>query len=167
MHKVYIGIDNGVSGTIGFVKDGESSMIKTPVFSEQSYTKKKANINRVDTRRLREFIVAAVGDVPVQDIMVVIERPMINNTRFAASISAARSLEATLIVVEQLGLPHMYTDSRPWQSAMLPSGCHGKELKDASHDIGIRLFPHLEQIIHKHGDADGLLIAEWSRRKGL
>ena len=92
---------------------------------------------------------------------------MINPMRFQASVSAARSLEATLIAIESLNLPHMYVDSRKWQKALLPHGCKGDELKKASLDIGCRLFPNRKQIIEKHKDADSLLIAEWARRENL
>jgi hypothetical protein len=50
---------------------------------------------------------------------------------------------------------------------MFPKGLKGIELKKASMDIGIRLFPHLEEVIIKQKDADGLLIAEWARRNNL
>ena len=51
------------------------------------------------------------------------------------------------------------------QKDMLPKGCKGEELKKASLDIGNRLFPSFKTV--KHPDRDGLLIAEWARRKGL
>jgi hypothetical protein len=75
------------------------------------------------------------------EALAVIERPMINPMRFQASVSAARSLEATLIAIESLGIPRMYVDSRQWQKALLPHWCKGPELKHASADIGCRLFP--------------------------
>lgn len=167
-HKIYIGIDNGVTGTIGWVGENLApGMIETPVKSEQSYTKEKKNITRVDHPALVQWLKEVVSNLDPQDVMVVIERPMINPMRFQASVSAARSLEATLIAIESLGLPRMYVDSRQWQKALLPHGCKGPELKSASADIGCRLFPALEKIIGKHKDADALLIAEWARREGL
>lgn len=168
-HKIYIGIDNGVTGTIAWVGDGvESTIIETPVIKEQSYTKAKNIITRIDHVKLREILVDVLGTVAPSDAIAVIERPMINNIRFKASISAARSLEATLCVVENLGIPHMYADSKDWQRKMLPAGTVGTpELKMASRDIGIRLFPIQEKLIRKHKDADALLIAEWARRENF
>lgn len=168
-HKIYIGIDNGVTGTIAWMGEGVAAdMIETPVKSEQSYTKEKKNITRIDypevVTRLKE--ITRFLDSPAE-ALAVIERPMINPMRFQASVSAARSLEATLIAIESLGLPRMYVDSRQWQKALLPHGCKGPELKRASADIGCRLFPDREAIIGKHKDADALLIAEWARREGL
>jgi hypothetical protein len=168
-HKIYIGIDNGVTGTIAWMGEGVAAdMIETPVKSEQSYTKEKKNITRIDypevVKRLTE--ITQFLDSPAE-ALAVIERPMINPMRFQASVSAARSLEATLIAIESLGIPRMYVDSRQWQKALLPHGCKGPELKHASADIGCRLFPDREKIIGKHKDADALLIAEWARREGL
>lgn len=168
-HKLYIGIDNGVTGTIAWVGEGVAAdMIETPVKSEQSYTKEKKNITRINYPEVVNWLKEVTNhlDSPAE-ALVVIERPMINPMRFQASVSAARSLEATLIAIESLGLPRMYVDSRQWQKALLPHGCKGPELKHASADIGCRLFPNREQIIGKHKDADALLIAEWARREGL
>ena len=168
-HKIYIGIDNGVTGTIAWMGEGVAAdMIETPVKSEQSYTKEKKNITRIDYPEVVKRLKALTQflDSPAE-ALAVIERPMINPMRFPASVSAARSLEATLIAIESLGIPRMYVDSRQWQKALLPHGCKGPELKYASADIGCRLFPDREKIIGKHKDADALLIAEWARREGL
>lgn len=168
MRKVYIGIDNGVTGSIGVIREGGASQFyETPVFMEQSYTKAKNNISRVKSLDLRLRLADVTNGVDPSDVMVVLERPLVNPTRFKASISAVRALEATLVVIEGLGFPHMYVDSRDWQKKMLPKDAHGEELKTTSHDIGIRLFPHLEGAIRKHGDSDGLLMAEWARRACL
>lgn len=160
-HKYYIGVDNGVSGSIGIVLwDGCYSFSHTPVKKELSYTKEKQWISRVDYSALMELLTA-----PKDDVFVAIERPMINPMRFKASMSACRSLEATLLAVEAKGFPYIYLDSKEWQKAMLPSGLEGDELKKASLDIGKRTFPNIDW--KKFKDADGLLIAEYCKRKGL
>lgn len=159
---IYIGIDNGTSGSIAIL-DGlnDAVFLPTPTISEQSYTKAKKIITRVDSLRLMAIL------KPYTGAMVILERPMINPGRFAASMSAMRALEATLIVIESLGLARMYVDSKQWQKELLPKGVTGPELKKASVDIGCRLFPSLAEAIRKHGDADGLLIAEYWRRYDL
>lgn len=168
-HKIYVGCDNGTTGTVACVGDCVTRFIETPIVKEQSYTKAKKIISRIDHLSLKQWFLDIMGTGFVaSDLVVVIERPMINPMRFQASVSAARSLEATLCVIEDLGIPHLYVDSRAWQSKLLPKGLQGApELKKASMDIGLRLFPDQEKVIHKHKDADGLLIAEWARREGL
>lgn len=159
--KISIGIDNGVSGSIGIIDENGSSFIETPTFSQQNYTKKKANITRIDTKILIE-ILARFSNT---NCFVLMERPMVNPQRFQATTSALRSLEATLVVLEQLKLPHAYIDSKEWQKVLLPQGIKGSdELKKASFDIGCRLFPQHEDLIKRHKDADGILIAEYCRR---
>lgn len=165
MRYIKIGIDNGVSGSIGIVGEGIGArFIKTPIKKELSYQKsKKSYISRIDFPVLYTYFEDLVNlGLPM---FASIERPMINSTRFSASISAARSLEATLIILELLKIPYEYCDSKAWQKELLPPGIKGSaEQKKASKDIGIRLFPMFEKEITKHGDADGLLIAEWARR---
>lgn len=156
--KCYVGIDNGVSGSIGIITaTGNSVLYKTPIKNEQSYTKAKNRINRVDVVRLKDLL--SVCD---KSSRVVIERPMVNPKMFKTTLSAMRALEATLCVLEDLGLAYEYIDSKEWQKEMLPSGYKGEELKVASLDIGKRMFPHIEL---KHSDRDAILMAEFLRRK--
>lgn len=168
-HKIYIGVDNGTSGSIACVGDCVTQYIETPIFKEQSYTKAKKIISRIDHTTLKQWFIDLLGSgIPAGELVAVLERPCINPARFATSVSAARALEATLCVVEDLGIPHMYVDSRDWQPKMLPKGVKGApELKKASMDIGLRLFPDQREAIEKHKDADALLIAEWARRTQL
>lgn len=167
--KIYIGVDNGVTGTIACAGECQYQMIETPIIEEQSYTKKKQLIKRIDHLALKQWLIDLMGEgISPSDLVAVMERPMINPARFVASISAARSLEATLCVIEDLGIPHLYIDSKEWQSEMLPKGIVGSsELKKASKDIGLRLFPNQADVICKHKDADALLISEWARRTNL
>lgn len=163
MGKVYIGIDNGTTGTIGIVGDGIQSQIHhTPTKVEQDYTKAKKNITRLDCDTFLEILNQFDGN----DVRVVCERPMINPTRWTASMTAIRCWEAQLILLETLGISHMFVDSKEWQKELLPKGLKGSdEQKKASKDIGKRLFPQLADF--KHTDFDGLLIAEYARRKNL
>lgn len=163
--KIWIGIDNGTTGTIGFInEDGRViDFFKTPTIFEQNYTKAKGNITRIDCNSLINKL-----DILFKEDFVLkalVERPMVNPTRFQATTSALRALEATLIVLECLAIPYQYIDSKEWQKVLLPKGVKGaEELKKASLDIGKRLFP---KNILKHPDMDGLLIAEYGRRKNL
>ena len=161
----YIGIDNGVTGTIAILDGDTTIFVETPVFETLGYQKSKVrHINRVDVPSLKKLL----EQYNPLTTRVVIERPMINVMRFQASISAARSLEATLIVLESLRFGYEYVDSGHWQKVLLPAGGKGApNLKKASKEIGLRMFPMHEETIKKHGDADALLIAEWARRRGV
>lgn len=169
---LFIGIDNGVSGSIGSIHVTESSIttsftpVDTLTFSEQDYVKEKRNLTRVHPHSLLTLIKGLVKQEGSRDsVRVMLERPMVNPTRFRASVSAIRCLECTVIVIQDImKLPLVYVDSRDWQKVLLPKGASGAELKKYSANIGYRLFPTHRSEIQKVGDADGLLIAEHCRR---
>ena len=163
-HKLYIGIDNGVTGTIAAIYGDEVLLIQTPVFSEQNYTKKKGNITRISMNKLSAWIENLLEEFDPAAMFCLIERPMVNPGRFAATISAIRALETTLNMIEYYNIPYQYIDSREWQKVLLPKGSKKEQLKSDSKNIGIRLFPQFKEQITKHKDADGLLIAEYCRR---
>jgi hypothetical protein len=156
---IYCGIDNGVSGSIGLLyPNGANYFVLTPVVKELSYTKEKQFIHRINWKELR-------ANIPPMSF-VLIERPMVNPKAFTATSSALRALEATLIIVEMLECEFIYIDSKEWQREFIASSVIGHDnLKEASKKIGINLFPNHTTKITKHGDADGLLIAEYGRRK--
>lgn len=162
--KTYIGIDNGVTGSVGVIcqhAKTTTTQIHMPVTKCLNYTKAKQFLNRVNGSALTEFL----EEHNQPNILAAIERPMVNPGRFKATMSAVRCLEAVLIVLEILKIPYLFLDSKEWQKEMLPSGLEKDELKVASMQVGQRLFPKVD--FSDFDDADGLLIAEHIRRKGL
>lgn len=157
----YIGIDNGVSGSIGILTNINRIFTKMPTISELDYTKEKKNITRVNVDKLYDLLLPFSEN----DSFIAMERPMVNPGRWVATSSALRCHEATLVVIQMLGIPYMFIDSKEWQKLLLPSGCQKEELKKASLDVGNRLFPCLSHV--NHPDRDGILIAEYCKRKGL
>lgn len=171
--RTYIGIDNGVTGSIAFVDTTVSYFFRTPIRSEQDYTKKKKNITRIDLplllNILRGFETHLMSRGTTNNgTLALIERPYVNPGGLKATISAVRSLEATMIALEMLSIPYQFIDSKEWQRELLPAGTKGTpELKKASRTIGLRLFPGHADLIARHKDADSLLIAEWGRRNNI
>lgn len=164
--KIYVGIDNGVTGSIGVVSENFCDFMLTPVKKEQNYTKAREEITRVDVAALSRYL----EDLKERSdgILVVLERPLINPKMFRSTISAVRCLEAQQCVLESLSIPYMFMDSKEWQRSELPKGTSGtSELKKASADIGRRLFPQFGTLIGKHKDADGLLMARHAYREKL
>lgn len=158
---IYIGIDNGVSGSIGIITPDTSLFLPTPVFSGQDYTKTKKNITRVDYQKLYALLEEYSNE---ESVIVGLERPMVNPSRFVATTSALRALESTLICLESLSMPYMFLDSKEWQKELLPKGIKGStELKKASLDIGNRLYPKFKD--SKLKDRDGILIAHFLKTK--
>jgi len=156
-YRYFVSIDNGVTGTVTVIdtEKGTSSFCKTPVFECQSYTKKKQNIHRIHWGEL-------IANLPKSDAFVTLERPMVDPHRFTATQSALRSLEATLIAIEYLGLDYQYMDSKEWQQEFISSAVIGsKNLKEASKHVAIELYPEHKALIENHGDGDSLLMARY------
>lgn len=161
---VRIGIDNGISGSIGIIDDGLVSFYTTSEFTRktQDYTKKKQNVTRINTLRLHTMLFQYIGC----NIRVMLERPLVNPGMFKATMSAMRCLEATIGVLDLLEFPYEFVDSKEWQRVLLPNGVKGTaELKRASLDIGIRMYPMHQVKMERIKDADGLHIAEFCRRR--
>lgn len=157
--RAYIGIDNGISGSIGIIyEDGTHEFFKTPTNKAQDYTKAKQQVTRVKPLELTKILSkAGLGS------MVILERPMVNPKMFKNSMSAMRCFEATITILETLNLPYEVIDSKEWQRDLLPKGTAGEELKKASLDMGNRLFPNTKLV--NHPDCDGMMIAKYCKIK--
>ena len=87
--RYYIGIDNGVTGSIGIIAEDKSevSFWKTPIIKQQDYTKAKKNITRINGVLLKEELELYQKG---EDIIpfVLVERPMGNPPRCVATTSA-------------------------------------------------------------------------------
>lgn len=165
----YIGIDNGATGSIGIIDDlGMAQFHHTPSFTTRSYTKTSQNITRINYNELHFLL------KPYSNAIVLLERPMINFTRFKQSMSASRALEATLICLESLNLEYKYIDSRLWQHKYLEqqslynsddkkytASKRSYMLKKESKRVAQLLYPHVK--FTGFNDGDGLLIARYAK----
>jgi len=173
MNKTFIGIDNGVSGSVGYIlSDGRYNFKKTPINMTFSHTADGQKMNRINHEKLKNMFLSIKSKS--ENIMCYIERPFTQRTKgkdgkmvrfYKAIISAARAMESTIVVLEQLQIPYQSIGSRKWQQEILPGVKGSSNLKAASLETGKRLFPGIEKI--KHSDYDGILIAEWARRNNL
>lgn len=179
----YVGIDNGVTGSIAVVDDvGRLALyVPTPVEMRQSYTKKKDMFNRVRGDIMHGMLAPFAGKSSV-----VIERP-VTGISFNTMRSGFRCDEATIIVLEILGMRYEYVDSGQWQKEMLPhlkapkkapkgatptqkaevksaNADLKKQTKKLSLEVGRKLFPDRQFGRSATADADAALIAEWARR---
>jgi hypothetical protein len=168
--KTYIGIDNGATGSVGMIfPNGDCVQERIPSFKALNYQKKKQFITRVDHAKLKTKLLSAVirsakkKNDGVAKIFALVERPFTGQN--AKTVSAGmRAFEAVLITLEQLSIPYQIVDSKEWQSELLPSGIKGSPaLKSAGKDVAKKLFPSMAF----KGDADGILITEYARRKNL
>jgi len=167
--KLYIGIDNGVTGSICVLRPlgSDGNVYRVPTIFGQDYTLKKQNVSRLDCLAFSQLL-SELPDIPK---IVVIENPLCTPKFFQNTMIAMRCYEAQLIVLEMLKIGHRNIPPSYWQKELLPSGMGRRpkesELKKVSTDIGKKLFPHWSDFIDKQGDADAILIAEYARRNRL
>ena len=180
MSTVYVGIDNGASGTMGVIYSiGDYKFVKTPVKNCLHWTKEEQHVNRIDYPKFKKMLAHAKKKSKGR-LKVFMERPHSNGKQYKASISGARSGEAMLIALEELDIPYEIISSGDWQKPMFPSvntkrrteknkgkrkTRTDKQTKILSLEVGNKLFPKYKEF--KHPDRDGLLIAEWARRNKL
>lgn len=165
MSILYVGIDNGVSGSIGIMDEvgAFAKFCLTPVREELNYQKDKKKITRLDFPRFEEFLGDLQEAFPDHTIRAVLETPFVNPGNFVATATSLRCFEATIIALEQAGISRQYITSGDWQKKLLPGVKGRTALKAASRDVGIRMFPQFGDMIKQQKDADGLLITEYAR----
>lgn len=165
-----IGIDNGVTGTIGALSKDQSYYFycETPIKTELDYTKEIQKINRIDFFKLKETVESIIYTRSnINKPLVVLERPMVNTQRFKSSCIALRAYEATLIVLEQLKLNYITIDSKQWQHYLFGKNTTLLDLKKESCNLGITLYPLFKKEMSVHGDADSILICKYIIEKVL
>ena len=161
MQKITLGIDNGTTGTIALIGSAGSIYDEIPT-KEMLDGKKGRVIRRIDHAKLAEIISAAFDASLRVGAHAYIERPFTGSAMMInTSVLSARSFEAALIVLEQLGIGFTVIDSKEWQKPLLGDVKGSAELKKASKLRGLQLYPAHSAAINDHGDADGLLIAHY------
>lgn len=167
--KIWIGIDNGTTGSVGWVNSsGAHGLHRMPTKDGLNYQKKGQMITRIDMPALVQHlgIVLTRDDTSyiLSEVTVIVERPFTMAYLTPAVANGMRAFEAVLIALELQQLPYQIVDSKQWQKPMLGTDLKGSDvLKRASLAKGKQLWPALNWKGWK--DADGLLIAEWARTK--
>ena len=163
-----IGIDNGTSGTIGFICGSGYEFYETPVKKTIDFTSSKTkNIHRLDIEEFSNLLKSFVEKAKKEEesLICYMERPLINPALFQASLIAVRCFEAQITILEDLKISYTVFDSKAWQRKLLPKTnfkdkkLQRKALKENSKQVAIRLFPKCKDLIERHKDGDGLLIA--------
>ena len=165
--RIFCAVDNGCTGTIGAVTEsGEwAFFMPVPTYRTKDYNRSKVrHTTHVDYDVLKS-ILETLGKQG--DLRLISERPLKNPRLFTATVSGVRAHEVLLAATRTLGVEIEKTlDSRDWQKIMCGDFAKG-ESKAASVRAGCELFPEHSASIRKHGDADGLLMAEYFRRRVL
>lgn len=176
--KITIGIDNGTTGTIAIVGGPTTYYGPIPVKDTVSHVKSKGFAKRIDRATLLGLLHSQCISPklpPDIDIRVYVEAPFTMPVASEAVLLGHRAFEAILCVFEDLAIPVETCMPRDWQTTQLGAagtlpiknvrGVAKADTKKASLLKGIALYPQLESVIRKHGDADGLLIAHHYHKK--
>lgn len=147
--STYIGIDNGVSGSIGILRDGVPELIHA-----REYTRPKAK--RKGSLECDPFAITKILDDAKPD-GVVLERPFRGQFR-NTEVSAAHFDSVVRTILETRGIPFIQVDSKKWQGPLLGIVKAGGT-KHASLSLGKRRWPALAAQIEDQGDADALFMA--------
>ena len=173
MNKIYIGIDNGVSGSIGIITPKTSLFFKMPTIKQQDYHKAKHGITRIDTLELKGLLEEYIPNgIQGNLVCVGMENPMVNPFRWKASASALRAFEATLTIVESFQVPYHHILAKDWQKDIFGKGYEGdakKKVKVDTKAISLQkakqFFPKAN--LGKHPDGDGLLLAYYMKKNNF
>ena len=133
---VFIGLDNGTSGTVGCV--GSTTYFgKTPIFRHRKYTVKEQYISRIDISKLKELLVLLING---QEYKILLENPK-SSGGGKNKDTTSRAWEATLIALEQLGLEYETVPAVRWQKYLFPQAIGRASQKAHSLALGKELYP--------------------------
>lgn len=169
-NKVYIGLDNGCTASIGVLGLSIGPIFAKPKVKKcANYHKNGRNITRIDHSGFYAWLcgIQTCAKDEGKDLVCTAEKPYTGIATTA--ILAGRAYESELVAFERLHIPVFTIAASDWQGCKKHKGLlpYGKNTKESSMELGIQLFPSLEKEIRKHGDADGLLIAHWAMENGL
>lgn len=156
---IWIGIDNGVSGSIGIIGTG----IEPMMVNAREYTRKKKRGGlEVDPTAFLQII---TEHGPVSG--VVLEKPFRGQFR-NTEVSAAHFDSVARTIMELHQIPFIQVDSREWQKPLLKitqkKGVKN-DTKRISLEAGVLRWPSLRAQIEDQGDADALFLATHARHE--
>ena len=153
---IAIGIDNGVTGTIGIITPERSCLRPVPTMADA------LGGRRIDHEALRELILSfCEGCLAVTH--AAIEQPLSGLPSAAAIKSANRAFEAARITLEILGVGYEVISAAKWHKTELPGVTGRENLKRQSLAKGLAMLSDIKSkdCARKAKDCDGLLIADW------
>lgn len=164
--KIYVGIDNGISGACSAIVEGVGVLTRLMPIVEVRGNK------YIDDIGLRSWLLS-LGKA--EDLFVIYEQGQ-KQPKFGCKTNFAQgdSFATVRTVLSQNGIPNMAVNPRDWQKPMF-IGIRGdaKDTKGASIEVCKRLYPSLDlrpslraKVPHD-GIADATCIATWGKRQNF
>lgn len=167
--SVFIGIDNGSTGSIGiqeYTSKGVRQRVRfflTPTYMMQDYQKRAKRISQLDMPTLRKVLRRYREDG--WEVHIAMERPFTGQFQ-SATVCAARIHQQYIDMFYFMRLPTpQIIDSKQWQGKFLPKGTRKEQLKTLSMELAMKRWPKYADVMQKHKDADGMWICEWMRKE--
>jgi len=163
--RVYVGIDNGLSGALVAISDHPGPPIDMLVMPTRGKTKG----NEVDAARVIEWLQMLA---PLNTLSVVLETPGKHSPGVQALCSMWDSYGALRGVLEAFRIRHHRVSPQTWQKVMLPN-CAKGDTKPAALAKCRQLWPDETWLrtprskTMDHNLIDAALIAEYGRIKNL
>jgi len=165
MNKLYLGIDNGISGALALI-DSDSKVAWTMPMPIE----KRGKTSEVHVQELYNELQGLSLD---NNVTVVYEGPAKHSKGVLALTSTHECFGSVRAVLAILGLrTHIITSPRTWQKEFWNTAS-GYDTKAESVRIAKMLWPDQDFLrtpkckVPDNGITDALLIAEYGRRKGL
>lgn len=175
MSKLYLGIDNGSTGSYTFLNgNGELLCFKpVPTFKLKKWTtsSKQGHITVIDIESLKRELELIIKDKNIDEIVCNIERPAVGFSGWSiwTSLSGVVAWVSVQYVLISLGIKYNTIDSKQWQKLLIPQalgkkdskkkkrGERNKYLKIESDKLARELFPDIT--LKNSGDGDSINIA--------
>lgn len=164
MSRVYIGVDNGLTGGLVAISDHPGPPISMIVMP----TRGKSKGNEVDASAVWDFI----GTYAHERLTVILETPGKHSPGAQALCSMWDSYGAIRGVLESFKIRHHRITPQAWQKVMLPNCAEG-DTKPAARAKAKQLWPNesflstARSSVPHTGLVDAILIAEYARIKNL
>lgn len=166
--KIYVGIDNGLSGAVAFLFDDGVELFKMPLLEVGKKT-------LIDDLMLRQTILAATFGPPAKPVHVTFEQGQLQPA-FGCKVNFSQGYSFGVIatVMRQNNWACTALNPKDWMKEMhLGVRKAGMDTKSASLEACRRLYPTVSLLPTPRctkpddGMAEALLMATWAKRHNL
>lgn len=177
--KLFIGIDNGSSGSYTIINEcGELICFEhVPTFKIKKWAtsnNKQGHITVIDVNTLEQMLSKYIKSIDKENIYCFIERPAVGFSGWSiwTSLSGIVAWVSVQYALLNLGIKYDTIDSKQWQKYLIPQalgkkdkskpmkrGDRNKYLKIESDKLAKELYPDIE--LKNSGDGDSINIAHY------
>lgn len=161
---VYVGIDNGSTGSIGYMAGTYTSLLPMSKLCRRYTGNKKGTGLELDPLEFYRYI-SNIQKEHGKIRMLAIEKPFTNPGQVMTMVAARGMFSAIQAILEILAVPYIVVGAQEWQKKFLNGEVTAtankgeKETKLRSRILGSQRWPELADPIKHQKDADALWLA--------